>query len=88
MVTHTQQEMELKRNNGLFIIAILFALWFAIAGMVWVYWFNIILAYPFGLVAFFIWRHIRKDGKERNKVIPIILIIGLLASLGALALIR
>ena len=80
--------MELKRNNGLFIIAILFALWFAIAGIFWVYFINLILAYPFGIAAFFIWRYIRKDGKERNKVIPIILIIGLLASLGALALIR
>ena len=71
-------------NNVLFTTGIIFSLWFSIIGIVWVYWLNIIFAYPFGIAAFFIWRNIRKDGMKRNKAIITILIIGLIASLSML----
>ncbi|MBW7840263.1 MAG: hypothetical protein H3C36_11640 [Chitinophagaceae bacterium] len=77
--------MGMTKNSILFALALLFALWFTAAGIIWAYWFAILFAYPFGITAFFIWRFIRKDGKKRNKAIPIILITGLLCSLGFLA---
>lgn len=79
-------EMKFKNNDILFITALLFALWFSIIGVVWVYWLNIIFAYPFGIASFFIWKKIKKDGKKRNKIVLIVLILGLIASLSALLL--
>jgi len=76
--------MKITKNDILFILAILFSLWFSFAGIIWVYWFTLIFAYPFAIASFLIWRNIRKDGKKRNIAIPIILIIGLLCSLGFL----
>lgn len=78
--------MKFKNNDILFITALLFALWFSITGVIWVYWLNIIFAYPFGIVSFFIWKKIKKDGKKRNKIVLILLILGLIASLSALLL--
>lgn len=73
--------MKITRNDILFIIAILFALWFAAAGWLWVYYANIIYALPFGIASLTIWFWIKKDGKKRNKAIPILLLIGTLVSL-------
>lgn len=74
--------MKTRTNDILFIIAVIFALWFAAAGWVWVYYANIIYAMPFGIAALLIWFKLKKDGKKRNKVIPAVLITGLLFSLG------
>ncbi|MBS1759125.1 MAG: hypothetical protein JST23_03295 [Bacteroidetes bacterium] len=74
--------MKTRTSDILFIAAIIFALWFAAAGWVWVYYANIIYALPFGIAALFIWLKLKKDGRKRNKVIPAILITGLLFSLG------
>lgn len=77
--------MKITKNDLLFILAVLFALWFSALGIIWVYWVALVCAYPLGIISFLIWRNIRKDGKKRNIAIPIILIIGLLSSLGFLA---
>lgn len=77
--------MKSAKNNFLFILALLLAIWCAVAGIFWIYWFALYGAYPFGIASFLIWWNIRKDGKKRNMFIPIILIIGLLLSLGELA---
>jgi len=74
--------MKTRTSDILFIVAIIFALWFAAAGWVWVYYANIIYALPFGIAALFIWLKLKKDRKKRNKAIPAILITGLLFSLG------
>lgn len=73
------------KNNFLYILALLLAIWCAVAGIFWIYWFALYGAYPFGIASFFIWKNIRKDGKKRNMLIPIILIVALLLSLGELA---
>ncbi len=62
-----------------------FALWFTIAGVFWVYWFALIFAYPFGVASLMIWFYIRKDGRRRNRIIPVLLIAGLVLSLLMLA---
>ena len=76
--------MKLKKTDILFSVAVLFALWFMATGIFWVYWFALIFAYPFGIASLAIWFCIRKDGRKRNKAIPIILIAGLLLSLAML----
>ena len=72
------------KNTLLFVLGLLMAVWFTLAGMVWIYWMAPIIAYPFGIGSFFIWRAIKTDGLERNIAIPIILEIGLSLSLGML----
>ncbi|MFV0469103.1 MAG: hypothetical protein ACK5MK_09285 [Dysgonomonas sp.] len=74
--------MKIKTDDILFATAILFAVWFAATGWVWVYYANIIYALPFGIASLLIWLKLKKDGNKRNKTIPIILIVGLFFSLG------
>jgi hypothetical protein len=76
--------MNSTKNDLLFWLAILFALCFMAGGIFWVYWFALFFAYPFGIASLAIWLCIRKDGRKRNKAIPIILIAGLLLSLSML----
>ncbi len=76
--------MPIKNNNILFWIAILFAIQFALSGMIWYYYACLFIAYPFGFASYFIWRNIKKDNKPRNKFIPAILAIGLTLSIAAL----
>ena len=75
-----------KHNNHtlLFVIAIAFALLSGFAGMIWIYYVALFVGLPCALVAFFIWRNIKKDGKKRNNIIPILLGIAVLCSLGTL----
>lgn len=73
--------MKITRNDILFIVAVLFAVWFVSVGWVWVYYANIIYALPFGIASLAIWFFIKKDLKKRNKIIPALLVIGMVDSL-------
>jgi hypothetical protein len=76
--------MNSTKSNLLFWIGIITATWFALTGIAWAYYACLVIAYPFGLTSFLIWRSIKRDGKSRNKFIPIILIIGLVFSISVL----
>lgn len=65
-------------------LATIFALWFVGTGYIWVYWVAALISYPFAIASFFIWRYLKKDGKKRNKIIPILLLVGLTLSLAIL----
>ena len=73
--------MKITRNDILFIVAVLFAVWFVAVGWVWVYYANIIYALPFGIASLVIWFFIKKDLNKRNKIIPALLVIGMVDSL-------
>lgn len=73
------------RNTILFILALLFATWFAATAWVWYYLAALFFSYPFGILALVFWLIIRSDKKKRNIILPIILGLGLLASLSVLA---
>lgn len=73
-----------NKNNVLFWIGIIAAIWFAWAGMVWTYFACLVVAYPIGLMSLLIWLKIKADNKPRNKFIPRILIVGLALSLSVL----
>jgi hypothetical protein len=72
------------KNDILFYIALISAVWFAWMGMVWTYWAALFAAYPAGLLSFIIWRQIRNENKNRTKFIPVILVVGLTLSLSVL----
>lgn len=74
----------MKKNDLFFITAVSLALWFAVTSMFWPYWAALFIAYPFGIISLLIWRKIKKDGRKRNRVIPILLLVGLALSLGML----
>lgn len=76
--------MEVNYNNLLFGLGIITATWFLLNGIVWIYYFALIFAYPIGVISLLIWLKIRKDKKSRNKLIPTILLIGLISSLSTL----
>ncbi len=73
--------MKITKNDILFYLGLICAIWFAFMGIVWVYWAALFIAYPIGLISFFMWRAIRKEKRKRTKFIPIILSIGLMLSL-------
>jgi hypothetical protein len=73
-------------NTILFVLAIIFAVWFILVGMIWFYMWALVFAYPVGLLSLGIWLYIRRDGKKRNKTIPIMLLVGLAASIVAFVL--
>lgn len=73
--------MSSTKSNLLFWTALITAVWFALSGMAWTYSAALIIAYPFGLTSFFLWRKIKSDQKSRNKYIPMTLALGLTLSL-------
>ena len=76
--------MKINKSDLLFYTAILFAIWFSWAGMVWIYCAALILAYPIGIISLLIWLYLKKENRSRNKLIPRILSVGLLLSLSVL----
>ena len=78
--------MKITKNDVLFSVAVITAIWFALTGIVWVYWLAVVAAYPFGLLSFVLWLMIRSEGRKRTKLIPIVLAIGLFCSLTVLGI--
>jgi len=76
--------MKIYKNDILFFIAFFCALWFVCWGILWTYLAALFIAYPFGLISFLLWRSIRNENKKRTKIIPILLIIGLVLSFSVL----
>jgi hypothetical protein len=74
----------MNKNNILFWLGMLLAVWFAITGIVWVYWAAVVIAYPAGLISLWIYFNIRRENKKRAKILIITLGIGLALSLGVL----
>ena len=75
--------MKISKGDIIFSFSLLLAIWFAWTGMVWVYNAALVIAYPAALISLLLWRTVRKTDERMNryKVIPIILIIGLVLSL-------
>jgi predicted small integral membrane protein len=76
--------MKLTRNDFLFYLSLIFAIWFASTGMVWTYNAALFIAYPVGIISLVMWTIIRNENRKRTKFIPIILTIGLTLSLSVL----
>jgi hypothetical protein len=78
--------MNITKGDLIFSSALILAIWFALTGILWVYWLALIFAYPAGLLSLGLWYQGRKTDRKLNRyrLIPIILVSGLLASMGML----
>ena len=76
--------MKASSSDIRFVIAIVFAIWFAFTGFFWAYWIALFIAYPFGIISFLLWLSLRTKKEKRMQWIPIILLVGLSLSLGML----
>ncbi|MDP4761007.1 MAG: hypothetical protein NWR96_05175 [Crocinitomicaceae bacterium] len=72
--------MKRTKNDWIALISFLFALWFSLTGIIWVYGAALIMAYPFGLTSFILWRFFLHGEHRKSKLIPFILVCGLLLS--------
>lgn len=73
--------MHRTKNDWIALVSFLLAIWFSLAGIVWVYGAAIMIAYPFGIISFILWRFFLEGEQKQSKVIPTILICGLILSL-------
>jgi hypothetical protein len=79
--------MKNPKHEILFWLGIISAIWFAFAGVFWYFLLALAYGYPAAILSLFCWYKIKGDKKPRNKIIPILLIIGLVISLAFLGLI-
>lgn len=75
--------MKITKNDILFVCSLIFALWFAVVGIFWVYWIALFIAYPIGGLSILLLK-MMKEHSVRTNIIKIILLIGLVLSLGML----
>lgn len=64
------------------LLALLCGIWFLLTGWMWTYALCLVIAYPFALAGFFLWRRARQAEPEnkRARVAGAFLAVGLLAS--------
>lgn len=72
-------------DRSLFILAILLALVFLGAGVVWAYYFALVIGYPAGFVSLLIWRRLARKNFKASVLIPFILVAAVTLSLSVLA---
>jgi len=75
--------MNKYKNNLMFYLSLICAIWFALVGMVWTFWIPLFIGYPFGFLSYYLWKKLDKkeQDRKRNKIIPIVLKIGFVLSL-------
>lgn len=67
------------------LLAFICALWFLLAGWLWVYYFNVVFVFPVAIAGFFLWRYGRRATVRLfNKIVGWMLVAGVVASLGFL----
>lgn len=76
--------MGFSKNDLLFYLGLVCAVWFVFLGTVWAYCAALFIAYPFGFISFVFWYKIKNDHRPRNKFIPGLLLVGLILSLAVL----
>jgi hypothetical protein len=73
------------KDRVLIFLAVCLAVVFFFMGMIWRYYFALLIGYPAGLLSFMIWRSLSGRSVQGRGLIPYILIAGLIASLSVLA---
>lgn len=73
-------------SNSLAITSIVCGLWFLLTGSIWIYYANLVLAYPIGILGLILWNKSRKvNGVNRtNKAAICILASGFVLSIASL----
>ena len=75
-----------SKNNALYYIALICAIWFLLTCCAWTYLANVVVSFPFGLIAFLIMMKRRKleENKQRYRIVAWILIAGIILSCATL----
>ncbi len=73
--------MHRTKNDWIALISLLLAVWFSLAGSVWVYGAALVIAYPFGIISFVLWRFFLEGEHKESKLIPTILSLGFILSI-------
>jgi hypothetical protein len=73
--------MHRTKNDWIALISFLLAVWFSLAGSVWVYGAALVIAYPFGIISFVLWRFFLQGEHKESKLIPTILSLGFILSI-------
>jgi hypothetical protein len=73
--------MHRTKNDWIALISFLLAVWFSLAGIVWVYGAALFIAYPFGIISFVLWRFFLEGERKESKLIPTILTLGFILSI-------
>jgi|GEM_PF-951436 len=75
-----------QRINLYNILSIVCGIWFALTSWVWLYYANLFLSLPIGLVGLFFWNKSRQldPGNLANRIALILYIVGFVLGLGAL----
>jgi hypothetical protein len=79
--------MEGKSNAKLYyLFAIICGTWFLVTSWIWVYFANLIISYPIGLIGLLLWWRGKKlnPGSKANQIALWLLIAGLVISITAL----
>jgi len=70
-------------NSTKFYLAFILAIWFLLTSAAWSYWMNLLISYPFGLLALFMWWQHKSE--QRYKWVFYILVLGAISSVTFLA---
>ena len=73
--------MHRTKNDWIALISFLLAVWFSLVGSVWVYGAALVIAYPFGIISFVLWRFFLEGEHKESKLIPTILSLGFILSI-------
>jgi hypothetical protein len=79
--------MTSNKHNIIFYISLALAIWFTLTAYAWTYYMNVFISFPFGIISFILWQRGKKNdpNSKRYRYIAIILAIGVVVSLVALA---
>lgn len=73
--------MRRTKNDWIALCSLLLAFWFLLAGTVWVWGAALIIAYPFGVLSFILWRFFLEGERKQSRLIPTILAFGFVLSI-------
>lgn len=75
----------MKKSLIYYTLTLVFALWFMLTSFIWVYYINLFLSFPFGIISFLLWLKIQKKvTKTKRLLILYMLIIGVFLTIASL----
>lgn len=77
------EEVEGSKASLYFYSALICSIWFLLTSFLWSYYVNLVFSFPVGFLGLVLWNNGRKKevSGKRFKIIPVLLILGLLSAL-------
>jgi len=75
----------MKKSLIYYALTFVFALWFMLTSFIWVYYINLFLSLPFGVISFLLWLKLQKKvTKTKRLLILYMLITGVILAIASL----